>query len=303
MPPKTPSPRMSQRPDSSGVARAEEQGSELVRIRLGLGYDGTDFFGWAKQPGLRTVQGVLEDSAMAMVEGFGSPGLTAITCAGRTDSGVHARRQTAHLDLPSALWGLRGSHGVVGQLTAQLPSDVRVLSAERVPHDFDARFSAVVRTYTYQLFDRTTHLEPLDLRFAAAVGVPLDVKRMAAGGRLLLGEHDFAAFCRRREGASTVRTLLRCEPIRGLGQQITVTVAADAFCHSMVRSLVGALVAVGQGKHELEWLSGLLLRESRSDAVLVMPAAGLVLESITYPPPSESGAQAERARRFRTRPC
>ena len=274
----------------------------MVRIRLTLGYDGTDYFGWAKQPGLRTVQGVLETSLQDLLSNAGHATPASVTVAGRTDSGVHARVQTVHLDLADELWQRRGNLRLVGQLNANLPNDVRVLSATAVPGDFDARFSALYRTYTYRVHDQTQYLHPLESRISVAHGVRLDVTRMAEASHVLLGEHDFAAFCRYREGASTVRTLRECDVVRLSEHEIKFTVVADAFCHSMVRSLVGALVAVGEGKESSEWLTGLLARTTRSDAVRVMPAAGLVLESIAYPSASQSGAQAQRARRFRERP-
>lgn len=294
--------RMNQRPESASAESPFTAADAMVRIRLELGYDGTDFHGWAKQPGLRTVEGVVEASFEHLIRTGGYQQNPAITVAGRTDAGVHARCQSAHLDLPLALWERRGPDRLVGELNANLPVDVRVSGAEVVPVDFDARFSALSRSYTYRIYDRTTYLHPLDSRFAVAHRVALDHQRMSEAGTHLLGEHDFAAFCRRREGASTVRTLLQCDAARESDREILFTISADAFCHSMVRSLVGALVSIGEGRQTQAWLRDLLLRDTRSDAVKVMPASGLVLEGIRYPGLAETGRQAQRARRFRTRP-
>jgi tRNA pseudouridine38-40 synthase len=257
-----------------------------------VAYDGTALHGWARQPGQRTVQGDLEE-ALAMV--LRVP--VDLTVAGRTDAGVHATGQVAHCDLPRPVWDEHGQR-LVRRLRGVLPPDVAVPSVAEAPPDFDARFSALGRHYVYRLTDDPAGPPPL--RRADTVGWPrpLDVAAMAGAAALLLGENDFAAFCRRREGATTIRTLLALQVARD-GGLITVSASADAFCHSMVRSLVGALTAVGEGRRPPEWPAALLSRRERSSEVPVVPAGGLTLVRVDYPVDDElaSRAQITRARR------
>jgi tRNA pseudouridine38-40 synthase len=250
-----------------------------VRVRLDLGYDGTDFSGWAKQPGRRTVEGVLDD-ALAMVFGLSSsPGLTV---AGRTDAGVHARGQVAHSDLPSAAW-TEHAERALHRLRGVLPTDVRVKSVALAPEGFDARFSATSRRYSYLLSDDPSGVDPTFRRTVVWHRRPLNVDDMNEAARVLLGDHDFAAFCKKREGASTIRTLRTFQWERRDDGVLNATVIADAFCHNMVRSLVGACVAVGERKHDASWISEVLAVRKRSSAVTVMPPHGLSLEEVTYP--------------------
>jgi tRNA pseudouridine38-40 synthase len=231
---------------------------------------------------------VLED-ALAMV--LRLPAVP-LTVAGRTDAGVHATGQVAHADVP-ALPG-----GLVRRLAGVLPPDLRVRRVHEVPADFDARFSALWRRYEYRLVDDPGGADPLRRRFVLACPRPLDVDTMAQAAAGLIGLHDFAAFCRRREGASTVRSLQRMTVERADGE-IVCTVVADAFCHSMVRSLVGALLAVGEQHRPADWAASLLSRDRRADEVSVAPARGLTLVEVGYPPDDELArrAQATRARR------
>src|SRR3954463_7778240 len=270
------------------------RGSGLVRLRLSVGYDGTDLHGWARQPGQRTVQGALEQ-ALRMV--LRCP--VHLTVAGRTDAGVHATGQVAHCDVPRPAWEEQADR-LVRRLRGVLPPDIAVPAVEVAPPDFDARFGALARHYVYRLTDAV--YGPPPLRRQDPVGWPraLDAGLMALAAGLLLGEHDFAAFCRRREGATTVRTLLALDVVRA-GDLITVTASADAFCHSMVRSLVGALVAVGEGRRPPEWPAALFARSERAGEVPVAPAAGLTLVRVDYPPDAELAARGSvtRARRGR----
>jgi tRNA pseudouridine38-40 synthase len=267
-------------------------GGGLVRLRLAISYDGTALHGWARQPGQRTVQGEL-DQALAMV--LRCP--VDLTVAGRTDAGVHATGQVAHCDVPRELWEEQGTR-LVRRLRGVLPPDIAVPSVAEAPPDFDARFSALGRHYVYRLTDNPAG--PLPLRRADTVGWPrtLNADDMALAAGLLLGENDFAAFCRRREGATTIRTLLALDVHRS-GDLITIAASADAFCHSMVRSLVGALSAVGEGRRPPEWPAGLLARVERSSEVPVAPAGGLTLVRVDYPPDEDLAARAlvTRARR------
>src|SRR5699024_8424252 len=238
------------------------------------------------------------------------PEPVAITCAGRTDAGVHARGQVAHVDLdPAAV--VRPSRGtdvdlpelLQRRLARALPDDVVVHRVSRAPAGFDARFAAVQRHYCYRIWDTDSRRDPLQRGTVAVVNSALDVAAVSASAPALLGLHDFAAFCRRRPGATTIRTLTGLTATRvGDGERagpVEIMVRADAFCHSLVRSLVGALVAVGTRRRDATWLAGLLERRERSGEVTVMPAHGLTLEAVDYPPDHELASRADRARATR----
>ena len=234
-----------------------------TRLRLEIAYAGTGFSGWASQPGRRTVQSEIE---YALAQILRAP--AALTVAGRTDAGVHAVGQVAHVDVDPRSWDeLAGS--IVRRLAGLLPGDVRVRSVVPAADGFDARFSAIYRRYTYRIGDARWGVDPLRRHDTLATSRRLDDEAMQAAAQRLLGEHDFAAFCRRREGATTIRELQRLDVERdgdddgdgdgdGDGDIVTVTARADAFCHSMVRSLVGALLAVGEGRKADVWPAGLL---------------------------------------------
>jgi len=275
-----------------------------VRLRIDLSYDGSGFKGWARQPGLRTVQGEVE-SALTML--LRAPEQVRLACAGRTDAGVHARGQAAHADVPAGLWNdlaSRGAEAPVRRLGGILARDVRVRAMGPAPTGFDARWSALSRTYAYRVSDLAGGADPL-LRshVLAHTGLRsglLDLDAMNAAAAALLGEHDFAAYCRRREGASSVRTLLDLRWVREADTGLAVMwIRADAFCHSMVRSIVGALLPVGDGRRPVEWPAQILAACRRDPDADVAPAVGLCLEHVAYPPDDELAAQARRARRFR----
>ena len=276
----------------------------LVRVRLAVAYDGTGFSGWAVQPGRRTVQGELEEGLARVLR---VP--IGLTVAGRTDAGVHAVGQVAHADLPAEAWdGLGGRPGrepgadLVRRLAGVLPADVRVRGAVRAAPGFDARFSAVWRRYAYRVVDDPAAADPLRRHDTLSWPRPLDLGGLAAASAGLLGERDFAAFCRRREGATTIRALQRLDWGRDAAGVLTATVRADAFCHSMVRSLVGALLAVGEGRRPPEWPASLLAGRERSGSVTVAPAHGLTLVAVGYPPDDDLAARAETTRRRRELP-
>ncbi len=265
----------------------------LVRLRLDLAYDGTGFAGWAVQPGQRTVQAEVE-TALATV--LRLPRVRA-TCAGRTDAGVHARGQVAHVDLPDDAWD--GDLRALGRrLAGVLPRDVAVRGVQRAPDGFDARFSPLWRRYAYRISEHPFGPEPLRRRDVLAHGRPLDLEAMTAAARPLLGEHDFAAYCRRREGATTVRTLLELSWRRDDGL-LVATVMADAFCHNMVRALVGASLAVGEGRRPAPWPADVLAGRVRRPDVAVAPPHGLTLEEVHYPADAELAERAGAARRRR----
>jgi tRNA pseudouridine38-40 synthase len=258
-----------------------------VRLRIDLAYDGGDFHGWATQPGLRTVQGELE-AALATV--LRLPEVSTV-CAGRTDTGVHARHQVVHLDVESVTDHELGL--LARRLNGVLGADVRVRRVVVAVDGFDARFSPLWRRYTYRICDGVP--DPLTRRQVLTWPRPLDAALMNEAGVHLLGLHDFASFCKQREGATTVRTLLDLAWVRE-GDVLTGTVRADAFCHHMVRSLVGALMAVGEGRRPVAWPGEVLAATVRDPAVTVVRPHGLTLEEVRYPPDAELAGRADQAR-------
>ncbi|WP_176168795.1 tRNA pseudouridine(38-40) synthase TruA [Krasilnikoviella flava] len=282
--------------------------ADTLRVRLDLAYDGTHFAGWATQPRLRTVQGVLED-ALATVLRTGPLGLPRprLTVAGRTDAGVHARGQVAHVDVPRELWEVLPGRSdrepgvaLADRLAGVLPPDVVVHRTAEAPAGFDARFSAMHRRYVYRVADRPALRDPLRRDWVLWHRRPLDVEAMHRALQPLVGLHDFAAFCKPREGATTIRELTRLSwerPDEGPDAGLAVaTVQADAFCHSMVRALVGMSLAVGEGRRDADAPAQVLAGRSRSAAAGVVAARGLVLEHVAYPEDDELAARAERVR-------
>lgn len=264
----------------------------LSRYRLDISYDGSGFSGWARQPGRRTVQGVLEQALETVARLQAS-----LTVAGRTDAGVHATGQVAHLDVPP---GAMPPDQLAHRLARLLPPDLRVPAVRLVPRTFDARFSALRRHYRYRVCDAPWGVDPLrrydTLSYPRPRDRPLDEAAMNAASALLLGEHDFAAFCRRREGASTVRALQALEWIRAEPYLLVAHVVADAFCHSMVRSLVGALLAVGEHRRPPDWPAALLCHTTRANDVPVAPPNGLTLARVDYPDDDQLATRAKQTR-------
>ncbi|HEX2774186.1 MAG TPA: tRNA pseudouridine(38-40) synthase TruA [Micromonosporaceae bacterium] len=281
-----------------------------LRLRLDLAYDGTDFSGWAAQPGRRTVAGVLSDTFARL---FGPGVATGLTVAGRTDAGVHASGQVCHIDLPGPAFAALSSRrrtpvdqpggpaeSLLRRLAGLLPPDVRVWSVAEVPADFDARFSATYRRYEYRVTDAPYGAEPLRRRETLAWPRPLELGALRTAAAGLVGEHDFAAYCKRREHATTLRDLTTLDWRRDADGLLVATVQADAFCHSMVRSLVGAMLAAGDGRRPPTWPATLLTRRERSSEVTVAPPHGLSLIAVGYPDdPAEYGRRAAATRRLR----
>ena len=270
----------------------------FVRVRLDLAYDGAEFSGWARQRSRRTVQGELE-SAIATVLRLGEP--VELTVAGRTDAGVHARGQVAHVDLPEDVWE-REQDKLLRRLAGRLPHDVRVWRVSKAPEGFNARFSAEWRRYAYRVSDHPGGVDPLLRGHVLWHDRPVDVDLMNDAAALLLGEHDFAAYCKKREGATTIRRLLELHWERpGAGARdaglAVATVRADAFCHNMVRALVGAMLLVGDGHRPVDFPAEVLAGKVRHSAVNVVRPHGLTLEEVGYP---ADGLLAERARQART---
>lgn len=284
-----------------------------MRIRLDIAYDGTHFRGWATQPGLRTVQGVLE-AALARIVGSD----VRLVVAGRTDAGVHASGQVAHVDLDEAQCArviarkgraasdhpasdpaeplARRIRGVLGQYP-----DVTVSRTTLAPEGFDARFSAVWRRYRYRLADLTVGYDPMRRSDTTTVRASLDADAMDAAAQTLIGLHDFAAYCKPREGATTIRTLLDYRWVRDAEGVLVAEVKADAFCHSMVRALVGACAAVGEGRLTVDDVVRLREELSRTSAFKVLPARGLTLAEVGYPDDSLLASRAEQTRNRRDR--
>jgi len=262
-----------------------------------VSYDGTDFSGWAAQPGRRTVAGVLAGELERI---FGSAGtrVTGLTVAGRTDAGVHATGQVAHVDVAAAGWERVGATAV-RRLAGLLPPDVRVRAVTPVPASFDARFSALSRRYEYRLADTPWGAEPVRARDTLSWPRRLDLDALEAASAMLVGLHDFVAFCRRKEHASTIRTVTRFDWRRDPDGVLVATVAADAFCWSMVRSLVGALIAVGEGRRPVGWPAALLGSAGRANDVVVVPPHGLTLVEVVYPDAAAYAARAEVTRNRR----
>ncbi|MFI1681075.1 tRNA pseudouridine(38-40) synthase TruA [Streptomyces sp. NPDC020607] len=271
----------------------------FVRVRLDLSYDGRDFSGWAKQKqGQRTVQGEIEAALRTVTR---SQETYELTVAGRTDSGVHARGQVAHVDLPESVWA-EHSDKLLRRLAGRLPHDVRVWKAAEAPAGFNARFAAVWRRYAYRVTDHPGGVDPLLRGHVLWHDWPLDLDAMNAAAERLVGEHDFAAYCKKREGATTIRTLQELRWERRPDWIYEATVRADAFCHNMVRSLVGAMLFVGDGHRPVEWPEKVLRAGVRDSAVHVVRPHGLTLEEVGYPADDLLAARSKEARNKRTLP-
>ncbi|MEU5049672.1 tRNA pseudouridine(38-40) synthase TruA [Streptomyces sp. NPDC021096] len=278
---------------------SDEVAPGFVRVRLDLSYDGKDFSGWAKQrEGQRTVQGEIESAIRTVTR---SQETYELTVAGRTDAGVHARGQVAHVDLPVEVWA-EHEDKLLRRLAGRLSHDVRVWRVAEAPAGFNARFSAIWRRYAYRVVDHVGGVDPLLRGHVLWHDWPLDVDAMNAAARELVGEHDFAAYCKRREGATTIRTLQQLSWERDASGVITATVRADAFCHNMVRSLVGAMLFVGDGHRPVDWPGKVLRAGVRDSAVHVVRPHGLTLEEVGYPADSELAARNLAARNKRTLP-
>lgn len=248
--------------------------SGFRRLRIDLAYDGSSFSGWAKQPELRTVQGVVESAISKIAR-------APIECivAGRTDAGVHASGQVIHVDVPENI----AFEDFLYKLNRILDEDVRVIKIGVAPLGFHARFSALRRTYIYKILDNNAVVPPLNRFDIAPWYRPLELERMNQASALLLGEHDFAAFCKFREGGTTIRTLEKYFWARSQEGYLVAEVVADAFCYSMVRNLVGAVICVADGRKDLQWIGTLLANKERVSDSMVFPARGLTFTDVTYP--------------------
>lgn len=279
-----------------------------MRIRLDIAYDGTHFRGWARQPTLRTVQGTLE-AALARIVGSD----VQFVVAGRTDAGVHAQGQVAHVDLDDTQWARiearqgRSPQDPAGSIAGRMRgvlgaySDVTVTRSAPAPEGFDARFSAVWRRYRYRLADQVAGFDPLRRHDTTVVRGRLDEQAMDAAAQSLIGLHDFASYCKPRDEATTIRTLLDYRWSRDTDGVLIAEVKADAFCHSMVRALVGGCVAVGEGRLDVADLVVLRDAVTRTSEFKVLAARGLTLMEVGYPADELLSARAEQTRARRDR--
>jgi tRNA pseudouridine38-40 synthase len=253
--------------------------SGFRRLRLDIAYDGTHFFGWATQPGHRTLQELIEEAISRI-----SQTDVASIVAGRTDAGVHATGQVIHVDVPDAMFERELTYlDLRYKLNRILDDDVRIMKITDAPEGFHARFSALRRHYTYKILDNNEVIAPLSRHDVASWYRPLEAARMNEASRLLLGHHDFAAFCKFKVGGTTIRTLEKYEWHRNDEGLLVADVVADAFCYSMVRNLVGAVVCVADGRQDPAWISQLLANKERVSDSLVFPARGLTLYQVDYP--------------------
>ena len=288
---------------NAAETKAEENTGETVRVRLDVSYDGTDFHGWATQKGgLRTVAGVLEEKLSLVTR---HP--IQLVVAGRTDAGVHADGQVCHADIPATAFtqrSLQRPEDLVRRLSRMLPDDIRLSDASAAPHGFDARFSALRRHYIYRVTTNPAGPRPVRARDTAVWRRPVELEKVQAAANALIGLNDFAAYCKAREGATTIRELQEfqwrdvstpAEP-----QTYEAHVVADAFCWSMVRSLVGACLTVGEGRRPQSFTGDLLGETERSSAVPVAPGNGLNLVQVDYPADEELAARAEATRAVRS---
>lgn len=315
--------------DSERLGQVPADGGEqdMQRVRIDCAYDGTWFSGWAAQPNLVTVQGVLEDALELVLRSYHR-----VTVAGRTDAGVHAKAQTVHLDIAAETWqklsgndGLRDpaealkrkvsgalkrtlaqaeqALGIPGRMRGLLQGALVIHRVQVVPREFDARFSATGRRYTYRILDgQGDSPDPIRRAYAWGISERLNLKDLNRAARELVGLRDFLSFCKPREGATTIRELRRIELVRHADGDIEVTVEADAFCHHMVRSLVGALVLYGTGQRTIEWLRERVKNPQRDASLVLAPAHGLALAEIYYPEAEEYALQARAARAMRQAP-
>ena len=253
--------------------------SGFRRLRIDIAYDGTRFSGWATQPGRRTMQDLVEE-AIARISRTNIESIV----AGRTDAGVHATGQVIHVDVPDAMFDRELNYlDLRFKLNRILDEDIRIMAISDAPPGFHARFSALRRYYSYKIIDNNDVVAPLSRYDVASWYRPLDVDAMNEASKLLLGHHDFAAFCKFKVGGTTIRTLEKYEWRRDDQGLLVADVVADAFCYSMVRNLVGAVVCVADGRQDPAWISSLLANRERVSDSLVFPARGLTLYKVDYP--------------------
>ena len=268
-----------------------------TRLRIDLAYDGGQFSGWARQPDRPTVQGAVE-TALAQVCRT-DPGQLTTVVAGRTDAGVHATGQVCHVDIPPGVEvtdPARLRHRLRRVLASQ--SGIWIIDVGFAPEGFDARFSPLSRRYEYRIADDQSTKDPRRAGHTLWLDEVVDFAEMNRLGQALVGLHDWASFCRARAGATTVRHLQRFDWARDDDGVLVATVQADAFCHSMVRSLVGSAVEVGRGRASIEEIVALRDARARTSVWKTLPGYALTLCEVSYP---DDEALAERAEQTRAR--
>ena len=253
--------------------------SGFRRLRLDLAYDGTQFSGWATQPGMRTMQDMVEEAIARIVR----HDIESVV-AGRTDAGVHATGQVIHVDVADSAFDRELTYKDLRyKLNRILDEDIRITNISDAPSGFHARFSALRRYYTYKILDDNQVITPAQRFDVAPWYRHLDHNLMNEAASHLLGTHDFAAFCKFKPGGTTVRSLEKYEWVRTEDGLLIADVVADAFCYSMVRNLVGAIVCVADGRKPTSWIAELLANRERVSDSLVFPARGLTLYRVDYP--------------------
>lgn len=293
-----------------------------MRIRLDFAYDGSGFYGWAKQPNLRTVQGELESALhkVLRVPERDSVNPLRLTVAGRTDTGVHASHQVCHLDVSQDVLENCIGHMSCDSLSALeyrlrhvLPQDIAIHRVSAAPDGFDARFSALERTYVYRIVDRSgfAFVDPRMRGFVLQVDYALNVDCMNQAAKMMVGLHDFGSFAKPNPGGTTIREVKKaywnrisqcaCDRLVPPLEQglLEFTIVADAFAHNMVRSLVNASVQIGMLKRSLDWFDDKIHNPVREGSTGPIAPQGLTLENVAYPCDSDLAlrANAIRARR------
>lgn len=263
----------------------------FIRVRGEVAYDGKNFSGWGMQPDQRTVQGAIED---AFTQIIGGP-RTVVQCAGRTDAGVHATGQVMHLDVPLN-WSERLAD-LAYKVNAILDDDVVIKALVHTNQNFDARFAALSRSYTY--FIKEGLRDPLTRERVYQHRNYLDVTAMNEASQVLIGLHDFSAFCKKTDYGTSIRNLKTFTWTRTPDDLIRVDITSDAFCYSMVRALVGAVISIGEGKRTKEWLADYLARGERDFGVFMAPAHPLTLVNVEYPPEEEFASRIEKTLKTR----
>lgn len=299
----------------------------MTRLRIDLAYNGADFHGWAVQPDRRTVQGTIEEALGRILHGHGEHAEPPrLTVAGRTDAGVHASHQVCHVDVADQALARCVGHmqmtaveALETRLSRMMPDDIAIHTVSVAPPGFDARFSALERTYVYRIADARAPWDPRLRDFVWRTDRELDIARMNAAAALTLGLHDFGSFAIANPGGTTIREVKTAYwqrvPTRpllepGKGERyhasavesglLCFTIVADAFARNMVRSLVGACVQVGMGKRDVDWFAGKMRVPLREGSTGPIAPQGLTLEHIAYPADGEFAARAERIRAKRT---
>lgn len=265
--------------------------SGFFRAKITLAYDGTNFFGWGKQRDRRTIQGELEDALRTLYR----RDLETVV-AGRTDAGVHATGQVIHVDLPiggASDFGFE-FEDLAYRLNRILTEEIRIKNAERAPEDFHARFGALRRHYIYKIQDGLGIIEPVKRLDITPWYRHLDIEKMNSAASDLLGEHDFFSFAKYRENSTTIRNLERFDFTRSEEGLIISHISADAFCYNMVRSLIGAMVYIGEGRFPTSWARETLIKRERPSDSVVFPARGLTFVGVEYPVDSQLAARANK---------